>query len=399
MLDAVKDAHVFTSLMAGLCNVSTFWLTYQMQQNLSAATDITQLLPLAIGWFQRRFTHPTPRQLIELSEPPPLDYANYYNNYLFVATVGFCFGVLQPIIFPITAFYFLIELWFKRYLLQYVLVTKIESGGVFWNTLVNRMLFSTLLGNAVVALIVGAQGVGAYDVIQYSAGNAAMLYAMIPLPFLVGGFKWYCLYHFDDKMRYYSTSSSSNIEKEDWAQLKELRNDRVAVRFGHPALYIKLLTPMVDAKSEHLLKAIISDDMRKGSADATATASSKFGYSDTFMSEADHARHAVRAPQTFELVPEEEMNFEHFKERTEFGYKHGRNMELYGTPRNLVTRAGAPSTFQALTKGIGEKRRLDNEDEFGEVDLQEDAHEAAGALPPLPSCTHFGRESAASVDI
>lgn len=128
--DAIQDAHIFTNLMAGLCNVSTFWLTYQMQQNLSAAVDISQLLPLLTRWFQYKIGHPTPRQVIELSAPPAFDYANYYNSYLFIATVGMCFGVLQPIILPITAFYLVIELWFKRYLLQYVAITKTESGGL-----------------------------------------------------------------------------------------------------------------------------------------------------------------------------------------------------------------------------------------------------------------------------
>jgi hypothetical protein len=53
-------------------------------------------------------------------------------------------------------------------LLQYVFITKTESGGRFWKLLVNRMLFSVLFGNAVIALVVGAQGVGSINSVQVS---------------------------------------------------------------------------------------------------------------------------------------------------------------------------------------------------------------------------------------
>lgn len=357
--DAIRNAHIFANLMASLSNLSTFWLTYAMQQNLSAAIDIAQLLPLIIAWYRRKFTHPTPRQLLELGAPQTFDYASYYNSYLYVATVGLCFGVLQPIIFAVTAFYLVIELWFKRYLLQYVLITKTESGGLFWRTLVNRLLFSVMLGNAVIALIVGAQGVGSNDLIGQTAANAGMLYAMVPLPFLVWAFKWACSRTYDDKMRYYSTKSLADLDGShsevgtSVSTPKEKRSrDRVAVRFGHPALYKPLIHPMVHAKSQHLLHEILMEDARRGSVAQQHhnNRSSVFGYSDMYIGEHEEQKDGELSQDAvpgFEMVEESDLDFENFKRREDFRDQFGGDGELYGRPGDIL-RPGTPSTFTTL---------------------------------------------------
>lgn len=361
--EAMKSAHLFSKVMTGLCNMSTFWLTWQMQKNLGAAIDLAQAWPLISNWIQRKIFTPTPRQLIELSAPQPFMYAEYYNAYLQVAVVGLTFGTLQPIILPITAFYLGIEVWFKKYMIQYVLITKTESGGRFWRLLVNRMLFGVFLGNAVIALVVGAQGVGSIN----SVRNGNMLYAMIPLPFLLFGFKWYCKRAFDDKLIYYSTQAFSDIENTGTAEgPKPKRNDRVAVRFGHPALYKKLISPMVHAKSQHLLKEIyghrgsvadrnIFEAPHRRSTDR-AMPSTPHGYSDVFMAEMDPHEPGKTVPVAqslpgVELVAEEDLDFENFKRRAEFREAFGGDGELYGRPDDLISRPGTPSTMATMTDG------------------------------------------------
>lgn len=354
--EAIRSSHLFSKVMTGLCNVSSFWLTWQMQKNLGAATDLAQALPLVWSYIQRKWFSPTPRQLIELTAPQPFQYADYYNNYLQTAIVGLCFGTLQPIILPITAFYIGIEVWFKTYLLQYVFITKTESGGRFWRLLVNRLLFSVLLGNAVIALVVGAQGIGSIN----SVRNGSMLYAMIPLPFLLFGFKWYCKRAFDDKILYYSTEPFSDIESSSRPDVpKPKRNDRVAVRFGHPALYKRLITPMVHAKSQHLLKEIYGhgSNMDRGIFEAPHRQSTDRAmantYSDVFMAEMNYEEPGkVVATQDIppvEIVAEQDLDFENFKKRAEFREEFGGDGELYGRPEDLISRAGTPSTFVTMT--------------------------------------------------
>jgi hypothetical protein len=419
--NGIKNAHLFSNVMAGLCNVSTFWLTYQMQQNLSAAIDIAQLLPLIMAWWRQRFTHPTPRQLLELRAPQTFDYANYYNNYLYVATVGLCFGILQPIIFAVTAFYLVIELWFKRYLLQYVLITKTESGGLFWRTLVNRLLCSVILSNAVIALIVGAQGVGSNDLIGQTAINAGMLYAMVPLPFLVWAFKWACSRTFDDKMRYYSTKSLADLDGGHSevgtalsAPREKRRSDRVGVRFGHPALYKSLIHPMVHAKSQHLLHEIFTKEHRNGSMHQQHNnRSSVFGYSDMYIGEMDQEPERKEQQDTvpgFEVIQETDLDFENFKKREDFRDQFGGDGELYGRPGDLI-RSGTPSTVTTFNTYSGREDRyaLTRESSKTEVMEMKDYHGrgdsgAAENLEQSPlirprSMGGYGRARSPSVDI
>ncbi|KNG47339.1 hypothetical protein TW65_05890 [Stemphylium lycopersici] len=362
--EAIRDSHLFTKVMSGLCNVSTFWLTWQMQRNLGAAIDLSQAWIFLWSWFQRTFFSPTPRELIELSAPQPFPYADYYNNYLFVATVGLCMGTLQPIIFPVTAFYIAMDCVFKKYLLQYVFITKTESGGRFWRLLVNRMLFAVAFANAVIALVVGANGVGSIDFDSVQVGTGNMLYAMIPLPFLLFGFKWYCKRAFDDKLLYYSTVPFSDVEGSGSSdQPKQRKGHKLLTRFGHPALYKKLLTPMVHAKSQHLLKEVygnraiagrdIFDAPHRRSTDRAMPATPGYErFGDLFMTEMDSQQPgkqtgAVDLPH-MEVVTESELDFENFKKRAEFREQFGGDGELYGRPDDL-SRPGTPSTFTTFT--------------------------------------------------
>jgi hypothetical protein len=353
---AIQDGHLFSQLMTGLCNVSTFWLTWQMQRNLGAAIDLSQAWIFTYSWIQRKFFSPTPRELIELSAPQPFPYADYYNNYLFVSTVGLCMGTLQPIILPITAFYVGMDYIFKKYLLQYVFITKTESGGRFWKLLVNRMLFAVLLGNAVIALVVGAQGVGSINSVE----NGNMLYAMIPLPLLLLAFKLYCKHAYDDKLLYYSTIPYSDLEGSQHPnQTSSKRNQKVAVRYGNPAIYKKLLTPMVHAKSQHLLKEIyhsrslaahdIFDAPHRRSTDRARPES--LAYGDMFeMQEPDKPSDIAQNMPNVEIVAESDLDFENFKKRAEFREQFGGDGELYGRPDDFSSRPGTPSTFTTFTE-------------------------------------------------
>ncbi|KAH7402466.1 hypothetical protein BKA66DRAFT_564382 [Pyrenochaeta sp. MPI-SDFR-AT-0127] len=357
---AIQDGHLFSKVMAGLCSVSTFWLTWQMQRNLGAAIDLSQAWIFFWSWIKRKCFSPTPRELIELNAPQPFPYADYYNNYLFVGTVGVCMGTLQPIILPVTAFYLAVDCVFKTYLLQYVFITKTESGGRFWRLLVNRMLFAVLFGNAIIALVVGAQGVGSISSVE----NGNMLYAMVPLPLLLFGFKWYCKQAFDNKLVYYSTVPYSDLEGSHHPEnIKTRRGDRVTVKYGNPAIYKRLLTPMVHAKSQHLLKEVyghrsttdhdIFDAPHRRSTDRARPAA--LGYGDMFMTEMshDHAGKQTSGGENLpqiEVVAESDLDFENFKKRAEFREQFGGDGELYGRPDDLISRPGTPSTFTTLTE-------------------------------------------------
>lgn len=350
----IKDYHIFAQLVAGLCNTSPYFITAQLQKNIMATVDLIQAWPLIKGTLMRKFGSPTPRENIQLSAPQPFAYADYYNAYLYVSTVGLAFSTINPIVLPITLFFLAIDSWLKKYLLQYVFITKTESGGLYWRMVTNRVIFAILLSNLVMALVIGAQGLQQYS----SAGTAeaAMLYALIPLPFLIWAFKWWISRTFDDQMGYLTTKPvTSSFDVEDPTVLKggeqkKRQHDRVAVRFGNPALYKKLLTPMVSAKSQHLLKELYAGRLDNHANDERSV----HGYSDVYMTNMAHDRpgKAVggNGPAPFEVVDEHTMDFENFKQRQEFREEFGGGGELYGDGSRPGSRASM-STMHTL--GLG----------------------------------------------
>lgn len=316
---------------------------------IGAAVDLSQLLTLLWRGALRRFSSPTPREMIELTAPQPFDYAGYYNYFLFYATVAICFGPFQPIMLPVAALYFWLDGFWKKYLILYVFITKYESGGMFWRTLFNRVLFLSILSNILIALLIVAFS-------QYESVNWAMLGAMGPLILITAAFKWYCARTFDDPIHWYQTGKA--MQDAEWttgSESKKSKRDRVGVRFGHPVLYQPLITPMVSAKSQHLLKSLYNGRM---SQDGNATAA---GYSDVYMDAMDTNRPGKsNGAGAFEFVDEHNMDFEHYKNRPEFRSQAGGDGQLFGHSQDMtrpgtsgsgITRASTMDSFDSTLKG------------------------------------------------
>ena len=339
--DAIRGAQLTQNLVQALCVVSSFWFIWLIQRNLGAAIDLAQLWGLAWKWFSRAFLHPTPRQAIEWTAPPPFDYASYYNWYLFYVTVAVGFATVQPLVLLVTCVYFFIDNWLKRYLLLYIFITKTESGGQFWNILFNRILFTTFFANCIAALVIkGCQG------------SWGMLGAMVPLPIAVVGFKWYCHRYFGNQLRYYTTKAQ-DIEGFATDPSKRVRKqDKVGLRFGHPALYKPLITPMVSAKAQHLLAGIYGGRMEQDN--------TNYGYADIAMDPMSQqqpgkaARYSVgNEKDMFEVVAENDLDFANFKNRADFASEFGGDGELYGRPTDLISeRSGTPMSFMTSDENL-----------------------------------------------
>ena len=345
--DAITNEKLAYNIMVTLCLISPFWLTWLLQRNLGAAIDLVQLINLVWVWFARTFLSPTPRQNIEWTAPPPFDYASYYNSFLFYTTVGLCYATLQPLVLPITAFYFCVDSFLKKYLLLYIFITKTESGGQFWNMLINRLLFATLLANCVAAIVIKA-----------ALGSWSMIWTMAPLPFLLLAFKIYTFNTIEQECKYFEKTALKDPEALAAAGQKQRRTDRVAVRFGHPALFKPLITPMVHAKAQHLLSQVYRGHLPGDVSIDTDGASIAPSYSDIALEtlsasgepgKKSRNRFAKFNPKKFfELVPEANLDFAFFKNRAEFSEEHGGDGELYARPQDPVSeRSATPKSFLA----------------------------------------------------
>lgn len=332
--DAIREGQIISKLVLGLANVSPFWLSWFLQRNLGAAIDLAQVLSLTWIWFIRTFRHPTPRQKIEWTAPPPFEYAVYYNYFLFYATVALAFVTLQPLVLPITAFYFAVDYWVKKYLLLYIFVTKYESGGQHWRIVFNRLIFAVILSNFIVALVVKANG------------SWTQVFCMVPLPILMGVFKWYCSRTFDNQITYYTEATVKDPEGLTGPGKKPRQNDRVATRFGHPALYQKLITPMVYEKARHVLPQVYRGLLNVDG--APAADSSDIAMDNMSQTHPGKAAHfASTGPKDlFEVVPDSQLDFAHFKDRAEFAEEHGGDGAMYGRPTDLISeRSRTPRSF------------------------------------------------------
>lgn len=329
-------------VLSGLCNISPFWVTWLLQRQMGVATDLAQLWPLFWGFIMRKFSSPTPREMIELTAPPAMDYASYYNYFLFYSTVALCFGCIQPLVLPAAGIYFAIDAVLRKYLILYIFVTKTESGGVFWRSLFNRFIFGLVLSNLVAFLVVFVRG--NEDHIQ--------AYVIAPLPFIAIGFKFYCASAFDSKMQYYTTHNvMANPEAGlDIASKENLRSDRLAARFGHPALYKPLTTPMVHAKAQNILASVYSGRLTAGREAESGDSMSVSGYSDTYALDPMNSKRPGKAAgfmPGFEVVPESRLDFEYYKNREEFADEHGGG-DIFGTSRDIV-RPGTPGSIMGAT--------------------------------------------------
>lgn len=339
---AIMGANFGLLVFISMCNLSPFWITWLLQRNLGAAIDLAQLWPLVYSFFMRKFSHPTPRELIELTAPPAFDYASYYNYFLYYTTVALAYGPLQPLVLPAAALYFAIDVWLKKYLLLYVFVTKTESGGQFWRVLFNRVVFATVLGNLVSFLALWERG---NEVTHEHA------IAVAPLPIIMLLFKLYCARAFDDKIHYYSTQIMRK-NPEAGVQKDSLRSDRLAARFGHPALYKPLITPMVHAKAQNILASVYKGRLTDGREAYTGDTMSTSGYSDAYvldpMTKSGKSKSRPSLPG-FEIVHESRMDFEYYKNRPEFAAEHGAG-DLFGRPLDHM-RPGTPGSMWNSSDG------------------------------------------------
>lgn len=397
--DEIEKQKYIDDILNTLISISPYWISWLLQRNLGAAIDISQLVNLAWRSFSKRFLAPTPRELIELSAPQPFDYAGYYNYFLFYSTVALCFGFIQPLVLPVAAFYFWLDSYLKKYLLLYVFVTKYESGGMFWRTVYNRMMFALVLSNIIVALIVGVKG--------QLGSNWGMLASLAPLPFLLAGFKWYCARTFDEQIHWFTKGKAmTDAELADGERKSRRSTKTVGTRFGHPVLYQPLMTPMVSKKAQHLLKQVYAG---RTSLDNDRYAA---GYSDVYMDSMDANKPGKpdSALAGFEVVDENNMDFEHYKNRPEFRDQAGGDGELYGHPADLmrpgtpgsmmtgVTRADTFNTTDSRSRSQSRNRHFrddSNDSDFTHVDDAE-----GGAETSYPQGYHktpvLGRDASPS---
>lgn len=156
--NVINKISISYKISTAIMGASSFWIMYILRINVGAVLDLLQLFSLIWRGFQRHFMSPTPRQQMLWTAPQHFAYASYYTWLLFYSTIALSFTVVQPIVGLVVAFYFSLDILYKKYGLMYIFVTKTESDGLFWPLLADSFLFATAFGNLSLFAVVFAQG-------------------------------------------------------------------------------------------------------------------------------------------------------------------------------------------------------------------------------------------------
>lgn len=324
------------SISTSIISASSFWVMYLLRANIGLMMDLLQAFTLLYNSVQRCLLSPTPRELMLATAPQSFQYAPYYNWLLFYCTIALAFTSIQPLVLPIIAFYLCIDVIVKKYMLMYMFVTSVESDGMFWPLVNNCLIFATGFGNLVVLAIVWVQGGWKFAI------------PVAPLPIIVIAFKIFTAVKFNDKFYYFLPTATerefiefqSAMQSSGWEYRSNLEQ-----RYLNPAVNQRLPVPMVHAKAEHLLKQICSLDSM-GNLDGFEYEANPFLPGNRGIQKHRGGGNAVNrrsviGENKFDLVKDDELDYDHYKEMAEtssvVGTPHVQEMSTMYTPPTLDT--------------------------------------------------------------
>jgi len=225
-------------LTNGLIQTSTYWTSFVSLKGMSSLIELSQAISLVIIFVKKYLGNPTPREKIEFLKPPDFPYGINYGLYIFVFTIAFMYSIVSPIISPFAMVNFALSFYVYKYQLMYVYATKVETGGLLWNTII-QLLFITLF---IFQLLSGY-------VIKLSTFDQSLQWmSMIPLPILTVLFGIY----------YRFKVLPQNILMKDLPEYHEfhpspITKEELFQYFTSPQLLKPLMKPMVDPQLFHLL--------------------------------------------------------------------------------------------------------------------------------------------------
>ncbi|TFY80097.1 hypothetical protein EWM64_g3912 [Hericium alpestre] len=227
-------------------NQASYWLTFFPLRGFLVLFDLAQILNLIWISFKKRVMGRTPRDIRDWTQPPEFQFSIYYSNISFMCTVGLVFAPIAPLVAVAAAVVLWISSFVNKYQLMFVFISKVETGGRMWNPVVNRLLFSTMMMQALMVLTIG---------LQYGWRSFAWV-ATIPAFIFVIFFKMYLDRTFERRFRYFVPTEDELRHATKHTSKGDIKGNRLSKRFGHPALHAELFTPMLHAKMMPLLSEV-----------------------------------------------------------------------------------------------------------------------------------------------
>lgn len=306
-----------------ISEVSTFWINFVCLKSLGLTMDLAMLVPLFTITVKKFLTRPSPRELREMAKPPEFNFSQNYNLLLFFFTIALVYSAMSPLILPFALIYFTVAGMVYKYMLMYVYVTKIESGGKIWPVLFQTIMTSVIFFQVTMIIMMVLKG-----------GNL-QAYILIPLPFMTLAFQYF-YYRRMHILGSYLIGSDSNLPSnyidesflgDDHHNNKKKSASKNSLRdqFQDPAYHDKLSTPTVHEDVKHLLQKVYRNSTPPATSHTTSEHRQKVNetiemvqnYSKHMAQDMDlnqqkgfsHKHHLYDAgcPIQFETVTEEEI--------------------------------------------------------------------------------------------
>lgn len=189
----------FSVYFANLIIVKTFTA---IPLELLRTWPLIQTLSLKLCLDKKRCTW---RELREGAfSDPPLLYGWIYPSLMMVLMIAITYACISPLLCPIALLYYSLVYLMYKYQLLYVYVNAYQAGGYMWYALFTRSMVALICGIVTLICYLGIRK-------TYFSGP---FYVLIPLPFLIALFWYYCETKFRGTSMALSLESAVELDRE-----------------------------------------------------------------------------------------------------------------------------------------------------------------------------------------
>lgn len=301
---SLRDFGVITIVTRELLTTGNHFLALvSVRGLLSQPLELAQAAALIGVSVKRWLFASTPRQDREFSKPPPMDFAVQYAYHLFIFTISFLFAPLVPLVAVTGLVYFVVSYHVYKYQCLYVFDTKVETGGMMWPLIFNRVLWAQVVAQLAMAAVLWARG------------GSLEAYSILPLVPITLGLQLYASYRLFPRTQYVAAAYPSFTiegtpgtrkrgkkmiaavqEFEYYDDSKAFSRTSLADRFMLPELARPLMTPMVREEVRSLLPEVYAGRLDEVFTEPSSQVGPAFSDRMSVYSQATSVGHRVPAP-------------------------------------------------------------------------------------------------------
>jgi hypothetical protein len=233
---------------------------------------------------------------------------------------------------------------------RYIFTTKTETGGQIFRVIINRVISSIVLFQLIMILVL------------YFKSATMQTYVICPLPVATIIFKIILSKRFDPHVYYYNAPPSEEhaIPSVDGPGATISRRNRIGIRFGNPAFFAELPTPMVHESVQHLLPQVFAGKMRGVEESFTSKVTRKKSVKHMSIINRGDA-HDLR----FQAIPENELDIDDRVEGMDGVYKYSDyDMTPYPMSTPMMAANTPPMRYQQPQTYQPSRRPSDFDDPY-----------------------------------